>query len=263
MTDGACWKGRLTAVVRRLCGRTPVDVHDAPSPLTMWRWVYYFLRETLRLALILWGRFKVLGRERLPTCGPYIVAANHISYMDPPIVGCALTVPAYFMAKKELFDIPVFRRVIRRMGAFPVRRGSADRGAMKAALTMLESGENVAIFPEGTRHNPGELGEAGPGFGWLVHKARVAVVPVGIAGSADLLPRHASFIRPSVVRVAIGDPLCFDDLWEQADTRAAIREIGSRTMAAIQSLVEQAENDRTAASGHNTDIRPDAKEPAS
>jgi 1-acyl-sn-glycerol-3-phosphate acyltransferase len=107
------------------------------------------------------------------------------------------------------------------------------------------------------------LGEAGPGFGWLVHKARVAVVPIGIAGSADLLPRHASFIRPSVVRVAIGAPLHFDDLWEQADTRAAIREIGSRTMAAIQLLVEQAENDRAAASGHSSEAPPDAKKSAS
>ncbi|HET6384746.1 MAG TPA: lysophospholipid acyltransferase family protein [Armatimonadota bacterium] len=212
------------------------------SPLTMWEPMYVFFRWLFRVSFVIWGRWKIKGRSHLPSNGGYIVAANHVSFIDPPIVGGALIRPAYFMAKAELFKTPVFGDAIPLVGAYPVKRGSPDRAAVKRTLDLLSRGEVVSIFPEGTRRPPGELGDAESGFGWLVYKARVPVVPIGITGSADLLPRGARFLKTARVRVHIGEPLNFDDLWDAPDSRQAMKEIGVRTMTAIQSLIRTADD---------------------
>jgi len=207
----------------------------------MWPWFYHLTVSIFRIAFRIRGDIKVKGRDRLPAKGPYIVAPNHVSYVDPPIVGAALPGHSYYMAKAELFSVPVLGKIIPRIGAFPIRRGSPDRAAVKVTLALLAAGEPVTIFPEGTRRPVGELGEAESGFGWLVHRARVPVVPIGIVGAGDLLPRGARFIQHSQVRVHIGEPLTFEDLLDSPDSRAAIKEIGIRTMAAIRQLMETAD----------------------
>lgn len=162
----------------------------------------------VRLILQTVFRWRVRGLENLPAAGGLIIASNHISNFDPPLIGCALplTRRIHFMAKIELFKNPLFGRIIFALGAFPVRRGLADRTAIRTALALLESGEVVGIFPEGTRSKSGTLGRAEPGMGMIAVKAGVPVVPAAITGTNQIfsdghfLPRFTvSFAAPVVV----------------------------------------------------------------
>ena len=228
----------LGGVLKLLQERYFKDPLLEENPLIMWRWLYYCFTTVYRILFTIWGHWKITGRAFMPKKGGVIVASNHMSYVDPPLVGTAIVRPAYFLAKAELFQVPLFGRVIARIGAFPVRRATADRAAVKRALEILKRGEPVVIFPEGTRREPGTLGEAENGFGWIAYRARVPVLPVAVIGSNDLLPRGAKFIKSSHVEVRIGKPIRFDDLWNAPDSRQAMKEIGERTMAAIQALMD-------------------------
>lgn len=159
--------------------------------------VYRASRAILGLLIRLWFRFEVVGAEHLPRTGPVVVCANHRSYWDPPVLGCAVPRKVYFMAKEELFRIPLFKVWLRAVGAFPVRRHGVDRSSLRRALALLEAGEVVAVFPEGRRVRDGN-GEVHAGAALLAVNAGAPVVPVAIAG--DLRPR-------SRLRVVIGEPV--------------------------------------------------------
>lgn len=169
---------------------------------------YNLLRLLVRLILQALFRWRVRGLENLPATGGLIIASNHISNLDPPVIGCALplTRRIRFMAKIELFKNPAFRWVITQLGAFPVRRGLADRTAIRTALTLLKNGEVVGIFPEGTRSKTGELGRAEAGLGMIAVRAGVPVVPVAVTGTnkvfrdGHIFPRFTvAFAAPVVV----------------------------------------------------------------
>lgn len=137
----------------------------------------------LRLYLLLFTRFRVFRRGELPKEGGVLVCANHYSWMDAVAVAIVLSRPVHFMAKEELFRNPLLAWFFRGVHAYPVKRGAADRAAVKETLSLLERGEVVGIFPEGTRTKTGELGPGQPGIGLFSHRARVPILPIGIAGS--------------------------------------------------------------------------------
>ena len=168
------------------------------------------------------------------------MAPNHISYSDPPTVGAAVGRRVRFMAKWELFQIPVLGPIIRHVGAFPVKQATADRAALKRAMELLSTGEVVCIFPEGTRNLTGELLKAELGMGLIALKSRAPVVPIALVGTNDLLPAHSAFLKFSRVRVLIGEPVPLDDLYERSSEREALEEVGVRVMAAIADLKDQA-----------------------
>lgn len=167
---------------------------------------YSLLRLIVRLILRTMFRWRVSGVDNLPAVGGVIVAANHISNFDPPVLGCALPDARRirFMAKIELFRNPVVRRVVTALGAFPVRRGMADRTAIRTALDLLAQGEVVGIFPEGTRSKTGLLGRPEAGLGMIAVKAGVPVVPAALTGTnklftdGRLLPRFTVRFAPPV-----------------------------------------------------------------
>lgn len=160
---------------------------------------YDFSKSTVRLIARLLWRARVFGIENVPRDGGLIVACNHLSYLDPPIMGCLCPRRVRYMAKKELFSIPVLGTMIRGLGAYSVdRRGSAT-GAIKRSLQVLQTGGVVGIFPEGTRNRSGTVTPQ-TGVALLASMAQVPVVPALIHGTDRAL-------RLARVDVAFGAPL--------------------------------------------------------
>ncbi|MFZ1948089.1 MAG: lysophospholipid acyltransferase family protein [bacterium] len=148
--------------------------------------------------------FKVTGAEHIPRTGPVIIASNHISYADPPVVGSAVPREVYFMAKEELFTNPAFGWLIRRYNAIALRRAVGDLGAVRKAVDLLRQGRAVLMFPEGTRSLAGQLLKAKPGVGLIACTAGVPVVPAYVAGTNCL---WRVCVRRAGLRVSFGPPL--------------------------------------------------------
>ena len=186
-------------------------------------------------------RLQVSGKENIPPDRPVLVVSNHISQADPPILGVALLPrKTYYMAKSELFRIPVLRHIISRLGAFPVERGGADRGALRLAREVLGRNDVLLMFPEGTRHTDGRLRPGLSGAGSLALIPGVTVVPAAIWGS------HR-FGRK--VRVSFGEPVDMSDL-EEGSRSALSRQAVDRMMAAIAALIPAVGGPQTAPPGH-------------
>lgn len=126
---------------------------------------------------------KVFGADHIPSHGGAIIASNHVSLFDPPVVGTAFTRPIHFMAKEELFAIPILRWFFTKLNAFPVRRATADRTAIRHAISLLENGELLGLFPEGTRSLTGKLGKPETGLAMIALKAGVPVIPTAVIGT--------------------------------------------------------------------------------
>ncbi len=183
------------------------------------------------------GRIKTYGSENVPREGGVILAPNHISYIDPPAAGMGINFRRiHFMAKLELFQVPVLGFLIKAVGAFPVRQHTADRAALKTALKYLENGELVCMFPEGTRSLDGKLGEPQAGLGMIVLKSKAPVVPCALVGTRDMLPPHSKFLHFARVKVVYGEPITFEDLYEQGMNKETIAEVGRRVIQAIADL---------------------------
>lgn len=161
--------------------------------------------------------FKVEGAENLPSTGALIVASNHQSYADPVILAVVSRRPIRFMAKAELFKIPVLGNLVRWYKAFPVKRDQADLQAIKSALAFLAEGRVVGIFPEGTRYKDGDLGPGLRGAGLIALKSGVPVVPVAIVGSEKIMADHNW--RPGFprIRAVVGEPFTIDRKRKERD----------------------------------------------
>jgi 1-acyl-sn-glycerol-3-phosphate acyltransferase len=194
-------------------------------------WVWRVGQALLVPAFRLFLRLRASGRENVPAAGPTLIVSNHISYLDPPLIGAAaLPRRTHFMAKAELFRIPLLGWAIRRLGAFPVVRGAADREALRIARALLAAGEAVVMFPEGTRSPDGRLRPAFTGAGALALEPGVCVVPAAVWGSRG---------ARGPVRVVFGRPVDLADLASGPRSRRA-REATRRMMAAIADLVPAA-----------------------
>ena len=165
--------------------------------------------------LILWLLFrirlglKVTGQEHVPRQGGFIVASNHVSFLDPPVVGVACPRPIGFMARETLFAHPLLGVFLHGVHCIPLRRGEADVGAIREAIVRLRRGEGVAIFPEGTRQLSGHLGRARRGVGLLAAHARVPVVPALVTGTFEALPPEAKKLGKAKIRVAFGPSISY------------------------------------------------------
>lgn len=167
------------------------------------------------------------GRGHVPARGGFILACNHVSYLDPVVFAVACPRPLNFMARDTLFRNPIFGGLLRSVNVFPVKRASADIGAIKEALRRLKKGQGVLLFPEGTRGKGTEVGEGNTGVVFLARKACVPVVPAFVDGTERILPRGAKCFRPAPVRVVFGEPLFFDDKKRRTDL-AMIKEVMGR-----------------------------------
>ncbi|MNI15081.1 1-acyl-sn-glycerol-3-phosphate acyltransferase [compost metagenome] len=146
--------------------------------------LYRLGRFLFRILFFTVFRLRVVGRENVPTDGPVVLCANHTSLLDPPLLGTPLKRKVHFMAKAELFDIPVFGTIISKVGAFPVKRGGVSKESIRLAISMLKEGSMMGIFPEGSRSNAGGMGKKGAVS--LAFKSGASVVPVAIIGSYSM-----------------------------------------------------------------------------
>ncbi|HET7578571.1 MAG TPA: lysophospholipid acyltransferase family protein [Bacillales bacterium] len=161
-------------------------------------------------------RLKVIGAENVPKEGGVLLCGNHINNLDPPLVGAASPRPVHFMAKAELFEVPILKSLLPKIHAFPVKRGAGDRQALRAGLKVLDDGKIMGLFPEGTRSKDGKLGKAFSGAGFFALRSSAHIVPCAIMGS---------YRPPARVTVIFGEPIDFSELREQKTSATRATEI--------------------------------------
>lgn len=169
--------------------------------------VYRVVRSATRRVLFPWLRLQARGVEWLDLEGPTILAPVHRSNLDSVVVASLSTRRIRALGKQSLFTTPVVRYFCAALGAIPVRRGEADRDALTAAKALLDRGESMIVFPEGTRQQTGvEVGELFGGAAWLSARTGARVIPIGIAGTDTAMGSGARWISRSTVCVVVGEP---------------------------------------------------------
>ncbi len=167
--------------------------------------VYTASRTFLRVAFWTMGGLEVHGKKNLPMQGPLIVACNHASHLDPMVLGAAFPRQLNFMARRTLFDVPVFRWLIHHNNAFPLEREGDPREALRACGERLDQGNAVVMFPEGTRSQDGVLGEIRPGVGMLAVRNMAPVLPIYVWGSFQSWPRGRNYPKPHHLKALMGE----------------------------------------------------------
>jgi len=183
----------------------------------------------------------VSGKNNIPEA-PYIIASNHASYLDPPLIGLAFRKHQInFMAKKELFKHPVFRIWASKVGAISVNRGRAGIQSLKETLKRIKDKKIICFFPEGTRSADGELKEAKAGVGFVVSKARVPVVPVYLKGSGEAMPIGESLRLGTKVDIFIGRAILPEEFFYGTGEKKDYETISNLIMDRIADIKERAE----------------------
>jgi 1-acyl-sn-glycerol-3-phosphate acyltransferase len=174
--------------------------------------------------------WRLEGREHIPTSGAFILVCNHINWKDPPWLEFATGRAIRYMAKRELFQVPVVGFVLRGIGAFPVRRGEADRGALQTALAVLAAGQPLGFFPEGHRSESGQLIRARTGIAYVALHSGAPMVPIAVTGTREA--RFGRFWRRDITFRA-GKPFRVSDLVVSSGDPQAIADAIMRRVAAL------------------------------
>ena len=182
------------------------DAHDP-------NWVWRSSRAFMRNVFVFWMDFRARGMDHLPHSGALLVS-NHQSFLDPLLIGVPLTRPVSYLARHNLFRVPLIGWILRNTYVMPIRREGGGSESIREAVRRMKLGFLVGIFPEGTRSRSGELGEFKPGFIALARLARVPIVPVGVAGAHEVMPRGSIVPRRGRIRLVFGEPLSGDDVAE-------------------------------------------------
>lgn len=195
--------------------------------------LYSFARELVRFVYHIIFKITVVGAENIPAeKGGYIIASNHVSNNDPPLVGITFRGKYAFMAKEELFKNPLFAWLIRSLGAFPVKRGAKDSSAIEKALRSLENGRIFVIFPEGTRSKDGELGRAKSGITLIAAQAKVPVVPVFVKYGRKKFRRN--------IVISIGEKIPAEHFDVDINDKRTLKSVSESIMTQIAILKENA-----------------------
>ncbi|PYZ94490.1 1-acyl-sn-glycerol-3-phosphate acyltransferase [Salipaludibacillus keqinensis] len=175
----------------------------------------------------LFYRIKVEGKENIPSDGGILLCSNHIHLLDPPFVGAFLKRQTRFMAKAELFDAPILKRLLPKLGAFPIRRGMSDRQALRTGLKLLKDSEMIGLFPEGTRSKTGKLGKGLTGVGFFALRSNASVVPCAVIGT------YKPF---STLKVVYGPPV---DMESARENKISAEEATEQIMSGIQRILDE------------------------
>jgi len=200
------------------------------------RWIYWFGWMLFGSAFRSLFGLKITGREHLVTDGAVLVASNHQSFLDPPLIGNLYQDEMVFLARKTLFK-GFFKWLYPQWNAIPVDQDRPDMASLKTIIRKLKEGNRVLVFPEGARTLDGELGEAAPGIGLIAAKSGAVIQPVRISGARDALPRGSARLRFARITVAIGPPIRLSpEEIKEAGGKEGYDKIAKRIMAAIAAL---------------------------
>jgi 1-acyl-sn-glycerol-3-phosphate acyltransferase len=201
--------------------------------MNFYYWVgYHFARLAGRLLF----RFRVIHRERMIQSGPVILAMNHQSYLDPPLAGITCDRAIYFLARRTLLNMPLLGWVLPKLNVIPVNQEGVDRSAIKAVIRVLQAGNGVLVFPEGSRTPDGNLQPAEPGLGFVIAKTLAPVVPMRIFGAHEALPRGGGRLRLVPITVVIGEPIFFSVTDLEPAGKNLYERLSRRVMNAIAAL---------------------------
>ena len=195
--------------------------------------LYWTVHKVVGLFFKYICHWQVMGRENLPQSGPVIIISNHVGNWDPLALAIAMNREVCYMAKQELFDIPLLGLIIKRLKAFPVKRGGGNRNALKAAQQILQEGKVIGIFPEGTRSRTGHLQPFKAGAAVLAQRTGSPIVPVGLINTRNVLRK--GWFRSFAVN--IGPPIFVEkrDIieTEQVEALTKILEIKVRQLTEV------------------------------
>ncbi|BDI29230.1 1-acyl-sn-glycerol-3-phosphate acyltransferase [Capsulimonas corticalis] len=206
-------------------------------------WLYYFTRIVVKIVTALLGGATIVGRENIPSTGPVILAPNHRANIDPPYLTLLTPRQQFYMAKEELFASKKFGGFIRGLGAFPVKRGEADRAALRFAADHLKAGHILTIFPEGTRSDDGKtLLPAEKGFALLAKQTGAPIIPIAVEGTEKVLPKGSSKIHRARVILTVGKPITAQQIIEAHPEagKDVLTLIGKEVMGEIAKLMREA-----------------------
>lgn len=204
---------------------------------------YGFAQRLVRTLWPLVGRLEVEGLENVPDDGPFLLIANHQSYLDPILIQAVAPRPMYTMAKSTEFSHRIIGPLLQRLKSFPVRRYEIDPQAVRIVLRHLSNGNGVGIYIEGERSWDGTLQPPRLGTVRLILKAGVPVIPCGVAGAYEVWPRWSK-LRRGPVRLRFGPPMRFPQLDSRKERNAALAEARERLMARISDLAGVERSDR-------------------
>jgi len=197
--------------------------------MTFWYLLGYSLSKAIAKTFF---RYRVIGAENIVEEGPCIFAANHASFLDPPLAGIACQRGIHYLARKSLLNWPVLGPILPELNVIPVDQANPDRSALMGCIRVVREGGGILVFPEGSRTHDGHLQPARPGIGMIVAKTGAPVVPMRIFGSYEAFPPGKSWPRATPVTVVVGPKLSFPE----GGKRDAYQKIGEEIMAAIGRL---------------------------
>ncbi len=227
---------------------------------------YQSIKRSFWLTAKIFFRFTYRGEEFKSSDGGLLICCNHQSFFDPVLVGISYRQQLNFMARKTLFDSPIFGRIIRYLDAIPVDRDGMSLGGIKETLKRLKKGEGVVVFPEGTRSTDGQIGQLKPGFCALARRGRVPILPAAVDGGYDAWPRTRRFPRLTKVCTVFGPQISFEEIERMTDDEL-IDELRRRIVTChqqarqIRGLPPWEEPEVTAATRPDASAPPDRSSP--
>lgn len=197
--------------------------------------IYWFCYRLWQKCFVCFFSYRVIGKEKLVTDGPVLIASNHESYLDPPLVGIAYDQAVYYLARKTLFT-GFGAWLYPKLNSIPVDQDRPDMTSLKTIIKLLRQGNQVVVFPEGARTLDGQLQKAEAGTGLIVAKSKAVVQPVRIFGARQALPRGSSKMNFCPITLVVGDPISFTPEELQAKGRDDYQKISDKIMAEIAKL---------------------------
>jgi len=182
----------------------PIDVHP---PKWYEKATYRILHVVLVAIAKVWLRAEIIGKENVPKNGPFVLAPVHRSNIDFLLAALVRPNRMRYMGKASIWKYPTLGRFFSMLGAFPVHRGTADRESLRTCMRIIENGESLVMFPEGTRKEGPKVAELFDGPAFVAARTGVPIVPIGIGGSSQAMPLGAKFIKPRKIVMVIGEPV--------------------------------------------------------